>query len=39
MGFLREGVKCILDEVGDVVSATPEGMGCHTYFEKCKNDT
>ena len=29
--FLKKGlIKCIIDEAGGVVGATPEGMGHHT---------
>ena len=28
-GFLKEANKCIIDEAGGVMCATPEGMGHH----------
>ena len=37
MDFLKQVNKCIVDEAGDVMGATPEGMGQH--FVKCENDT
>ena len=35
--FLKLANKCIIDEAGGVVGATPEGMG-HQIFVKCEND-
>ena len=39
MNFYNRLFTCIIDEAEGVVGATPEGMGHHIMYVKCKNDT